>query len=90
MICPSLAIDQNVIKEKKDKTTKERSEYVIYEGLERSRGFAEPKCHHPELVEAVVGAKCILVHIFRSHAQLMVLGLKVQLGEELRTMELIE
>ena len=90
MIRPSLAIDQNVVKKDEDETVQERSEHIIHEGLECSRGITEPKCHHPELVEAVVGAKCSLVHIFRSHAHLMVPGPKVQLGEELRTMELIE
>ena len=90
MIRPCLAIDQNVVKKDEDETTQERPKYVILEGLERSRGIAEPKCHHPQLVEAVVGAKCRLVHIFRLHAHLMVPGPKVQLGEELCAMELIE
>lgn len=72
VIRPSLAIDQNVVKKDKDKLSQEGAEDIIHEGLEHRRSVEEPKCHHLELVEAVVGTESSLVHIFRPHAHLVV------------------
>jgi hypothetical protein len=52
--------------------TQDGAKGVIHEGLECSQGIAELKCHHHELIEAVVGAEGGLMHICWPHAHLMV------------------
>jgi hypothetical protein len=90
MISPRLTVNQNIIKKYQDEAAQERPEYVVHQGLECRRGVAQPECHYQEFVQAVVGAKRRLVHVFRAHAYLVVPRSEVQLGEELGTMELVD
>ena len=75
------AIDQNIIKKHKHEPAKEWTQHVVHERLERCRGVAQPKRHHHELVEAIVGAERRLVDVGRPHADLVVARAKVELNE---------
>ncbi|XP_021317213.1 uncharacterized protein LOC110435676 [Sorghum bicolor] len=90
VVSPCPAVNENIIKKYQDEAAEERPEHVIHQGLERRRGVAQPERHHQELVEAVVGAERRLVHILRPHPHLVVPGPKVELGEELGAVELVE
>jgi hypothetical protein len=50
MIRPCLAVNQDIIKKYHDEAAKEWPEYVIHQGLERSRCVAESERHDQELV----------------------------------------
>jgi len=74
MICPCLAVDEDVVEEDEDESAQVRPKNVVHERLERRRRVAEAERHHQELVEAVVGAERGFVHIFRPHPHLVVPG----------------
>jgi hypothetical protein len=68
----AFTVDQNVVKEHKNETTKKRAQHIIHECLEGCRGVAQAKRHNQELVEPVVGAERRLVDVLRPHAYLVV------------------
>ena len=74
----------------KDKQANKGSQNVVHERLECRQGVAQPERHHQELIQAVVGAERRLVDVPRTHEHLMVLGAKVQLGEEACPVELVQ
>ena len=72
MICPSLAVNQNVVKENKDEASQVVPKYVVHEGLECCRGVALHERHPQELIQAVVGAERRLVVVIGPHLHLVV------------------
>jgi hypothetical protein len=86
---PALTVDQNVVKEHKNKPMKKWSQHVIHQSLERHRSVAQPERHHQELVKAVVGAEGRHVDVLWAHLDLVVARARVELGEEFHAVELV-
>jgi hypothetical protein len=89
MLHPRCTIDENIIKENKHKPAQVGLEHVIHQCMERCRSVVEAKGHHQELEVAVVGAESRYRDIVRMHPHLMITGAEVELGEELRPVQLI-
>jgi hypothetical protein len=90
VVRPTGAVDQNVIEEHKHKPAEVGAQDFVHERLECRRGVAQPERHHQELVEAVVGAERRFVDVLGSHPHLVVPRPQVELGEEVRPIELIQ
>lgn len=90
VVSPCLAINQNIIKEYKNKIAQVGPKNIIHERLECHRSISQPERHDQELVESAMGAEHRLVDVLWSHAQLLITRPQVELGEEARPMELIE
>ena len=84
------AVYENIIKENQHELTEEGAQDIIHECLKGSRGVAQPKRHHQELVEAVVCAERRLVEVSRIHADLMIPRAQVKLGEEPGAVEFVQ
>jgi hypothetical protein len=87
---PRVAEYQYIVEEDEDEAAQKRTEHVIHQCLERSRGVAQPERHGEELVEAIMCAERGLVDVVGVHPNLVVAGTEVQFGEKPRTPQLIE
>ena len=72
MIFPRLIVDEDVVKEHKDKGLKIRFQCVIHEALEGGRCIAKAKRHDQELIMAFMGMESCLRNVCFFHADLMV------------------
>jgi hypothetical protein len=81
VVRPGLAIDQNVVKKYQHETAKKWPQDVIHQGLEHGRRVAQSERHDEELVIAVVRPERGLVDVGLPHADLVVAGVEVELGE---------
>ena len=87
---PRSVVYQDIIKEHQHEPAKERSEHVIHQRLESRWCVGETEGHHQELIVSLMSAKHRFADVLRVHPHLMVAGAEVELGEETRTMELIQ
>jgi hypothetical protein len=69
---------------------KKRLEDDIHHSLERGWCICQPERHDEELEETLVCLECHLLHICRVHADLVVAGVKIKLGEVLCAAQLIQ
>jgi hypothetical protein len=65
----SFNIDENIIKENKDKMTEKRKEEMIHEALEGGGGITQAKGHDQELIVTLMSSKGSLgdVTFFHTH-----------------------
>jgi hypothetical protein len=79
MLGKTAAIDQDIVEEDQDKSTKKRLKEVIHKPLEGGRGVRQPKGNYEKLVVALMHPKSGLWHILRTNSDLMIAGVQVQL-----------
>ena len=85
-----LTIYEDGIKEEKDKVPKIRFQNIIHEALEGGGHITESKRHNQKLIEAFMSAKIHLRNLFLFHPDLMVSHEKIQFGEILGFVKLIQ
>jgi hypothetical protein len=90
MLGPSGVVDQNVIKKHKHKPAEVGAEHIIHQRLEGGGGVGESEHHDQEFDVAMVRPKCHFGNVLRVHLHLVVTTAKVELGEVLRPLELIQ
>ena len=90
MCHPGATIDENVIEEDQDKLSEIWFEDVIHKTLESRRGIAETKWHDQELIMAFMSSESRLGNVDLLHANLVIAGAKIQLGEELCPIEFVQ
>ena len=86
---PSCTVDEDVIKEDKEKHPKIRFYNFIHEALECRKGIKKSKRHNQEFIMAFMGAKNCHRNVFLFHLDLMVSQTKIQFGEILGSMKFI-
>ena len=69
---PIGTVDEDVIKEEKDKHPKIRFENFIHEALECRRGITKSERHKQEFIMVVMGVKSCFRNVFLFHPDLMV------------------
>ena len=77
MSFPRLIVDEDVIKEDKEKVSKIRFHNFIHEALEGGRHITKSKRHNQKLIVAFMGAKSSLRNVFLFHPDLMVSQAKI-------------
>jgi hypothetical protein len=87
---PICTIDEDVIKQDKEKQSKIRFENFIHEDLDCRRGITNSKRHNQEFIMAFTNAKNCFRNVFLFHPNLMVARVKIQFGELLSSMKFIE
>ena len=65
-------------------------QHVVHESLEGGWRVAESERHDQKFEEGVMRPECCLVDVGRPHADLVVSGSEVELGEEAGAMELVQ
>src|ERR1700728_1661164 len=89
MCRPGATINENIFEEDQDKFSEIWFEDVIHKTLESRRGIAETKWHDQELIMAFMSSESRLGNVDFLHANLVIAGAKIQLGEELRPIEFV-
>jgi hypothetical protein len=72
MVCLGLAIDEDIIKENKDKMAEKRMEDIIHEALEGGGGITQAKGHDQKLIVALMSSKGSLGNVCLFHTYLVV------------------
>jgi hypothetical protein len=85
-----LGVDQDVINEDHDKLIQLRHEYRVHQVHEMCRGIGESKRHNQILIQPIPAGECGLRNIFWTDLDLMVIQMKIDLGEDLSTDKLIK
>lgn len=87
---PRTVVDEDVVEEDQDSTPKERLEHQIHQGLERSGRVGESERHYQEFKVSMMSTERRFEDIVRVYANLVVLGLEIELREQFGTMEFVE
>src|SRR5467141_3628725 len=90
MIFKGIGEDEDIIEVDHYEDISHISEYVIHEGLERSRGIGESHGHNQEFERAISGAKCCLPLMASGDANIVVASPQVKLSVDLGTAELVK
>jgi len=72
MFFPSEAVDEDVIKENKDKFSEIWFEQVIHEALKSGWGITETKWHYQEFMMTFMSLKSSLWNVYFFHANLVI------------------
>ena len=89
MFSPCFTVDEDIIKKYQNEFLQIGSEYFIHQALECGRSISETKGHDQKLIVAIMCAKSYFRDISLMNPNLMIPRAKIQLGEKLSTMKLI-
>ena len=90
MLIPGFTIDEDIIKEDQNEVLQVGPKYFIHQCLERGRGICEAKWHDQKFIMAIMCAESCFRDIIRMDLNLVIPKTKIQLGEKMSTMELIQ
>ena len=90
MLSPGFTIDEDIIKEDQNEVSQVGLKYFIHQFLERGRGICEAKWHDQKFIMAIMCAESSFRDIIRMDLNLVIPRMKIQLGEKMSTMELIQ
>ena len=90
MLSPGFTIDENIIKEDQNEVLQVGSKYFIHQFLEHGRGICEAKWHEHKFIVAIMCAERCFRDIILTNPNLVIPRTKIQLGEKMSTMELIQ
>ena len=90
MLSPGFTIDEDIIKEDHNEVSQVGLKYFIHQCLERGRSICEAKWHDQKFIMAIMCAKILFRDIIRMDPNLVIHRTKIQLGEKMSTMELIQ
>jgi hypothetical protein len=86
----AFGIDENIIDKYHDKFVELRHKHGVHEVHEVSWGIRETKRHHQELVKTIMSGESGFWNVTRSNFDLMVTRMKVNLGENFSSSQLIK
>ena len=90
MLNPGFTIDEDIIKEDHNEVSQEGLKYFIHQCLEHGRGICEAKWHDQKFIMAIMCAESYFRDIICMDPNLVMPRTKIQLGEKMSTMELIQ
>ena len=90
MFSPCFTVDEDIIKKYQNEFPQIGSEDLIHQGLECGRSISETKGHDQKLIVAIMCVESYFRDIIRMDPNLVIPGTKIQLGEKMSTMELIQ
>ena len=83
MCGPGATVDEDVIKENKDKFSEIWFEQVVHKALKSAWGITNIEWHDQELIMAFMSLESSLWNVYFFHANLVVARAKVELSKEL-------
>jgi len=83
MFFPGEVVDEDVIKENKDKFSEIWFEKVIHKALKSGWGITENKWNDQEFIMAFMSSESSLWNVYFFHANLVIARAKVELSKEL-------
>ena len=90
MLSLGFTIDEDIIKEDQNEVSQVGPKYFIHQFLEHGRGICEAKWHAKKFIMAIMCAESCFRDIIRMDPNLVIPRTKIQLGEKMSTMELIQ
>ena len=90
LLSPFFTIDEDIIKEDHNEVSQVGLKYFIHQCLERGRGICEAKWHDQKFIMAIMCAESCFRDIIHMDSNLVIPRTKIQLGEKMSTMELIQ
>ena len=90
MLRPCFTIYEDIIKEYQNEVSQVGTEYFIHQNLERGRSICEAKWHDQKFIVAIMCAESCFRDIILMNPNLVIPRTKIQLGEKMSTMELIQ
>ena len=89
MLRPCFTIDEDIIKEDQNEILEVGPKYFIHQCLEHGRIICEARWHEHKFIVALMCAESYFRDIILMNPNLMIPKAKIQLGEKLSTMKLI-
>ena len=90
MLIPSVTIDEDIIKEDQNEVSQVGPKYFIHQCLEHGRGICEAKWNDQKVIVAIMCEKISFRDIILMNPNLVIPKTKIQLGEKMSTVELIQ
>ena len=90
MLSLGFTIDEDIIKEDQNEVPQVGSKYFIHQCLECGRGICEAKWHDQKFIMVIMCVEIFFRDIIRMDLNLVIPRTKIQLGEKMSTMELIQ
>ena len=90
MPIPGFTIDEDIIKEEQNEVSQVGLKYFIHQCLEHGRGICEAKWHDQKFIMALMCVESCFKDIICMDPNLVIPRTKIQLGENMSTMELIQ
>ena len=90
MFIKTLAINQDVIKVYNYKLIKPFAKQDIHGSLKSCRSISKTEGHHNELIVPIPGPECSLMLIFGTYLNLVLAGLRINLTEVSRSLQLVQ
>ena len=90
MLSPGFTIDEDIIKEDQNEVSQVGMEYFIHQGLECGRRIYESKWYDQKFIVTIMCAEIFFRDIILVNPNLVIPRMKIQLGEKMSTMELIQ
>ena len=89
MLNPCFTIDEDIIKEDQNEVPQVGMEYFIHQCLECGRRISESKGNYQTLIVAIMYVEIHFMDIILMNLNLVIPRTKIQLGEKISTMKLI-
>ena len=86
MCGPGVTVDENVIKENKDKFYEIWFEKLVHKALKSGWGITKTEWNDQELIMAIMSSESSLSNVYFFHVNLVVARVKVELSKELSPM----
>ena len=90
MLSPGFTIDEDIIKEDQNEVSQVGPKYFIHQCLECGRGICEAKWHDQKFIMALMCVESFFKDIIRMDPNLVITRTKIQLGEKMSIMKLIQ
>jgi hypothetical protein len=91
MVYPGFSIDEDIIKENKDKMMEKRTKDMIHEALESGGSITQQaKGHDQKIIVALMSSKCSLRNVCLIHTDMVVARTKIKFRKELGTTQFIQ
>ena len=90
MLNLGFTIYEDIIKEDHNEVSQVGLKYFIHQCLERGRGICEAKWHDQKFIMAIMCVERCFRDIIRVNPNLVIPRMKIQLGEKMSTVELIQ
>jgi hypothetical protein len=85
-----VAIDEDIIKEHKDKLSQMALKYLIHQTFKYDRSISQAKKHDHEFIVPIINLECHLINILKRHSDLVVTRSKVYLRKDSGTNQLLQ
>jgi hypothetical protein len=85
-----VVVDEDIIKEHKDKLSQMAPKYLIHQTFKYGRSISQAKKHDHEFIVPIINLECHLINILKRHSDLVVTRSKVYLRKDSGTNQLLQ